>query len=116
MLVLGGTGFVGSQVVAMALAEGWEVVTVSRRGPPGRPEERLRCVTCDATLPGQLEKVVTEEGPFDAFVHCIGALFDGTSGYGRLNWIVSACGSVPEASSPSSLLPGVAHAAPTPTH
>jgi predicted alpha/beta hydrolase len=57
LLVLGGTGFVGSTVTKLALDRGYEVVSLSRRGQPptgsslaGQP--KVKWVQGDATKAG----------------------------------------------------------------
>ena len=103
ILVLGGTGFVGSRVLDLMLHRGWAAVSLSRRGAPKEPLPDVsdRVVSevdwraGDASTPGVVEKIVRESGPFDAVVHAVGALFDSTSGLGRFNRYVSGSGSVP---------------------
>ena len=74
---------------------------MSRRGTPNNldsdsPLAAVTWVACDALQPGgALESIIELHGPFDAVVHCIGALFDGASGLRRLNTLVSAVGSLP---------------------
>jgi nucleoside-diphosphate-sugar epimerase len=101
LLLLGGTGFVGSEICRQAAARGWSCVVLSRRGgAEGSAEQaRLPCqhVAGDATQPGVLERTVAEHGPFDALVHCVGALLDGASGLRYANLLVSASRSLPAA-------------------
>jgi len=101
LLLLGGTGFVGSEICRQAAARGWSCVVLSRRGgAAGSAEQaRLPCqhVAGDATQPGVLERTVAEHGPFDALVHCVGALLDGASGLRYANLLVSASRSLPAA-------------------
>ena len=106
VLVLGGSGFVGSRVVTRALQRGFDVVAVSRRGPIGQNGGNkqdtggggsLTWTKADASQAGEIAALVSREGPFDAVVHCVGVLFDGTSALRRLNWVVSGSRSVPDA-------------------
>lgn len=110
LLILGGSGFVGSHVCRLAISRGYDVVVVTRRGPgplnaahgdpilkadwtqrgDARDPEFLRSVMAGPSAGGR--------GPFDAVVHCVGVLFDGASGLGSLNRIVSGIGSLPDAS------------------
>lgn len=65
LLVLGGTGFVGSTVTKLALDRGYEVVSLSRRGQPstgsslaGQP--KVKWVQGDATKAGcNFSKVIS---------------------------------------------------------
>ena len=65
LLVLGGTGFVGSTVTKLALDRGYEVVSLSRRGQPptgsslaGQP--KVKWVQGDATKAGcKFSKVIS---------------------------------------------------------
>jgi hypothetical protein len=52
----------------------------------------------DATVPGSLEQIILEKGPFDAVFHAVGALFDAESGLGSLNKFISGAKSVPDKS------------------
>jgi nucleoside-diphosphate-sugar epimerase len=96
VLILGGTGFVGSEICRRAEAAGWECVLLSRRGGSGGAAKQIH-VAGDATQPGVVEAVVKEHGPFSAVIHCIGALLDGSSGLRYANLVVSASRSLPMA-------------------
>lgn len=57
LLVLGGTGFVGSTVTKLALDRGYEVVSLSRRGQPATDsslagQTQVKWVQGDATKAG----------------------------------------------------------------
>eukprot|EP00659_Diplonema_papillatum_P009156 gene9156-14199_t len=98
LLVLGGTGSVGSRVCRRALLEGWKVCSLTRRGAPADTGEAFGGVewrACDATNARALLTVIREVKP-DAIVHCIGALFDCNSWLYSLNRSMSGCGSVPD--------------------
>jgi len=99
ILVLGGTGFVGMELCRQGLALGWEIVALSRRGPPPKTLENNLFASVswekgDATQAGVIEQIIKAKGPFTAVFHAIGALFDGSSSLRSLNAIVSAAGSV----------------------
>jgi len=102
LLVLGGNGYVGSQVARLAVDRGWSVTSLSRRGqkPDDGPLglfadarlDKVRWVAGDATDPATIQALIAEH---DAVVHAIGLLFDANSGLANLNLIVSGSGSVP---------------------
>lgn len=107
ILVLGGTGLVGREFLSALRAlwsensssENLEVVVLSRRGSAsdsGAEHITVRAVQCDATDDAALRAILAKEAPLDAIVHCMGALFDGQSGLGRLNLVVSAAKSLPD--------------------
>ena len=93
LLVLGGTGFVGSKVCELALEAGYDVVSVSRRGtPPGGAVGALANVEWragDATRPETARDVLAEPG-FVGCVHAVGMLLASD-----LNAIASGSGSKP---------------------
>ncbi|EKX31892.1 hypothetical protein GUITHDRAFT_82733 [Guillardia theta CCMP2712] len=98
ILVLGGTGFVGSNVAQLAIERGYEVVALSRRGEPtgasrSGAASKIAWRKGDATKKADIEKVM-EEGGFTAVVHAIGMLFET-----ELNKYASGSGSVPRAGS-----------------
>lgn len=102
LLVLGGSGFVGSQVVKRASEElGYEVVAVSRRGRPAdadsffNREESVTWRCGDLTEQESVRKIFALDGPFDAVIHCMGILFDNDSGLGDFNRLASGSGSSP---------------------
>ena len=105
VLVLGGTGFVGSRLCELLRGRGWAVHSLSRRGTSGNklssPREDdappIKWHKGNACEPGVITSLIRSQSPpFDAVVHAIGALFDSASGLGRLNYVVSAAGSVPD--------------------
>lgn len=95
VVVLGGTGYVGSRVVKRAVARGHSVVSVSRRGRPrGSPEDDVvEYLAGDVTDPSVVSDALKDA---DAVVHAVGLLFDvSTPGQGILNLIVSGSNSRP---------------------
>ena len=101
LLVLGGTGFVGNEIIRQAQLNDFEVVSVSRRGRLYDEEtdqtsnSRVVWVKGDAGDPTNLQRIVNENGPFDACVHTIGLLLDNESGFSEFNKLVSGSGSEP---------------------
>jgi len=100
LLVLGGTGFVGREVIRRARAKGMSVVSISRRGKLlGETDESVTWVSGDAAESKTLEAVISDFGPFDGCVHAIGVLFDSQSRLRALNRFASGSGSRVDASS-----------------
>lgn len=94
LLVLGGTGFVGSTVTKLAISRGYDVVSMSRRGTPPADsplasEARITWKQGDATKAEDVQRVAAEGG-FTGVVHAIGMLFEG-----ELNKFASGSGSIP---------------------
>jgi nucleoside-diphosphate-sugar epimerase len=98
LLLLGGSGFVGSAVAERALASGFSVTSLSRRGRPARSDDGwpplgvLDAVdwrSGDATDP-ETAKAILAEGGFTAVVHAVGMLLAND-----LNAYASGSGSVP---------------------
>jgi len=95
LLVLGGTGFVGSELCRQALAHGFEVVSVSRRGHPVTPQQGSlkqvdwRCG--DVVKNPEVLSRILKEGGFYAVVHAIGMLLESD-----LNKFASGSGSIPD--------------------
>ena len=88
VLVLGGSGYVGSEVCRQLLSRGYTVVSVSRRGT-GEVEGvdwRAGDVVAD---PDVVERILAEGG-FDGVMHTIGMLLEGEA-----NKFASGSGSVP---------------------
>jgi len=96
LLVIGGTGYVGKEVVKNAVQRGFEVTAMSRRGENPDPGDEtlsaVRWVKGDATNFDTVNQLVSEN---DAIVHACGLLFDANSGLANLNIIVSGSGSLP---------------------
>ena len=86
--VLGGTGFVGSQVCRIAVQSGFDVTAMSRRGvnpsPGDQDLDQVSYVVGDATDAPTVDKLVADA---DAVVHAVGLLFDVDSGLKQLNLI-----------------------------
>ena len=101
LLVFGGTGFIGQNIVRTALARGHRVVSLSRRGGAQVQESNPKAIylTGDATDIAACRRVLSSEGPFDGFVHCVGLLLDSDSRLAGLNRLASGSGSVPSADS-----------------
>ena len=104
VVVLGGTGYVGSRVCRKALERGHSVVSVSRRGAPAggggaeadpssSSSSSITYVAGDVTDPATVAAALKDA---DAVVHAVGLLFDVTTpGGGLLNLIVSGSKSRP---------------------
>jgi nucleoside-diphosphate-sugar epimerase len=90
VLLLGGSGFVGSAVLTELLESGHSVTTASRSGA-ATSNPRHTSLKLDLTSPSAL----AELPPFDAYVHCVGVLFDSQSALSRLNKVASGSGSEP---------------------
>jgi len=97
LLVLGGGGYVGSEVCRLAVERGYTVTSLSRRGANPNPEDPLlsavRWVKGNAADFETVKALVDES---DAVVHAIGLLFDVNSGLTNLNIVVSGSNSVPD--------------------
>ena len=101
LLVLGGTGFVGGNVIERALEGGYSVVSISRRGAPSASargptsslDGRVDWRVGDVTLPSTVRDVLAEGG-FVGCVHAVGMLLASD-----LNAYASGSGSVPSAGS-----------------
>lgn len=96
LLVIGGNGYVGRQVVKYAVQEGYTVTSLSRRGQNPFPDDpiyqNVEWAAGNALDEATISKYV--EGA-DAVVHAIGLLFDVNSGLVDLNKFTSASKSVP---------------------
>lgn len=100
LLVLGGNGYVGREVCKLAVARGYQVTSLSRRGVnPDIKDKTLSAVNWvrgDAADEATVRNLVGEN---DAVVHAIGLLFDVNSGLTNMNIVVSGSGSVPDSES-----------------
>lgn len=85
LLVLGGTGFVGSTLCSLAAAEGWAIDVPSRRADRGRhlgPLPRVRLIEADVFAPGTLERLLPGH---DAVVQLIAVLHGDEARFERLH-------------------------------
>ena len=86
ILVLGGNGYLGSNVVKRALLNDYSVTSISRRGMRDDSESKKikEYQTFDDRLGDARNRTliesVLEEGGYIAVIHCIGILFDSKSG------------------------------------
>lgn len=100
LLVLGGTGFVGREVVKRARQKGFSVVSISRRGKlVGESDQSVTWVSGDASQVKTIQAVIDDFGPFDGCVHAVGLLLDTESGLSALNKYASGSGSSPTSES-----------------
>lgn len=100
LLVIGGNGFVGSEVCRRAVEKGFDVTSLSRRGVcPDPNDELLAQVNWQAGNALEKATVTKYVNDADAVVHAIGLLFDVDSGLKQLNFFTSASGSKPDESS-----------------
>jgi NAD dependent epimerase/dehydratase family len=100
LLVLGGTGFVGRELVKRARQKGYSVVSISRRGKlVGETDQSVTWVSGDASQVKTLQAVIDDFGPFDGCVHAVGLLLDAESGLSALNKYASGSGSSPTSES-----------------
>ncbi|MFO1138273.1 MAG: SDR family oxidoreductase [Paracoccus sp. (in: a-proteobacteria)] len=78
-LVSGVSSGIGRQIAQALLAQGWQVIGLSRRAPePGHPN--LRHIAVDLSDAKALETALAGIGPLDAIVHAAGVLRVGTVG------------------------------------
>jgi nucleoside-diphosphate-sugar epimerase len=97
LLVLGGTGFIGSKICERALSSGYDVVSISRRGdPPGDPHrypsdimKRVDWRKGDCTREDTIAAVL-QEGGFVGCIHAVGMLLASD-----INALASGSGSKP---------------------
>lgn len=100
VLVLGGTGFVGREVVKRARQKGFTVVSLSRRGKLiDEIDQSVTWVSGDASQPKTVQAIIDDFGPFDGCVHAVGLLLDTESGLSALNKYASGSGSSPTSES-----------------
>lgn len=110
--VLGGTGFVGQNMIKAGLKRDAEIVSLSRRGTPSLSESEsesessisssngsVKYLKCDCINTDSLNTIIKNEGPFDAYIHCVGLLLDTESGLSQFNKLASGSGSEPDSSS-----------------
>ena len=120
VLVLGGSGFVGSTFIERASRHGFEIVSLSRRGKvkiQNKVNDK-RCIDnnsdnnnnnndnnnsnniiwCqgDASDYNTIYDIHLKYGPFDSCIHAIGLLFDTQSGLKSINKYVSGSNSIPD--------------------
>lgn len=101
ILVIGGSGFLGSEFVRKAALRGHEVVAVSRRGRPAEwipmeaPRKEPKWISCDVTQQQEFFHLLSQERKFDVYVHAMGLLFDSSSSLLSLNQYASGSGSKP---------------------
>ena len=94
VLILGGSGFLGSEVAKRAVASQFSVTSLSRRGKPSTDAiDGVEYVVGDATDQKTVEDLITANS-YDAIVHTIGLLFDADSGLAQYNRFVSGSGSL----------------------
>lgn len=79
LVVFGGTGWVGQNIVKKAVAAGWDVTAVSRSGqaPYQFPDAwKVQWMSCDATNREAVQELLAFKvpGPIDAVISCIGLL------------------------------------------
>lgn len=97
LLVLGGGGYVGSQLCRLAVDRGYAVTSLSRRGEnPDPNDERLAKVEWVKGNAADYDTVKALVDQADAVAHTIGLLFDVNSGLTNFNIIVSGSNSVPD--------------------
>ena len=97
LLVLGGTGFIGSKICERALSSGYDVVSISWRGdPPGDPHrypsdimQRVDWRKGDCTREDTIAAVL-QEGGFVGCIHAVGMLLASD-----INALASGSGSKP---------------------
>lgn len=92
VLVLGGSGFIGSQVCLEAVSEGHQVYALGRNKPDTVPEG-VNWISKDA-LDYESMEVFLKEERFDAVINCVGILFDYNTSLRRLNKLFSGSNSM----------------------
>ncbi|KAJ2155888.1 hypothetical protein GGF46_005538 [Coemansia sp. RSA 552] len=73
IFVVGGSGFIGQAICRAALSRGWEVLSLSRHGAPGRDTSGVRWIKGDALEPATF---ATHLAGCDAVVHSVGVLME----------------------------------------
>ncbi|MEK7516487.1 MAG: NAD(P)-dependent oxidoreductase [Patescibacteria group bacterium] len=74
-LVTGASGFMGTHMVDLLLANGYEVVATDIYGAKPYRETKARFIPADLTVAGDIHRFLAIEEPFDAVFHIAG-LFD----------------------------------------
>ena len=77
MVVFGGTGFIGSHIVKLAHANGWNVIAASRSGEPTIPEpwtKDVAHVSIDALVRPDVYQFLDEHPDTHTVISCIGKL------------------------------------------
>jgi len=89
LLVLGGNGYVGREVCKLAIARGYQVTSLSRRGENPDPEDELLAQVSWLKGNAAADESVLRDlvSNADAVVHAIGLLFDENSGLTNFNII-----------------------------
>merc|ERR1719215_2047106 len=91
VLILGGSGFLGSEVAKRAVASQFSVTSLSRRGRPSTDAiDGVEYVVGDATDQKTVEDLITANSY--AIVHTIGLLFEADLGRAQYNRFVSGSG------------------------
>uniref|UniRef100_A0A7S4RIY3 NAD-dependent epimerase/dehydratase domain-containing protein n=3 Tax=Ditylum brightwellii TaxID=49249 RepID=A0A7S4RIY3_9STRA len=102
ILILGGSGFLGTAVANRAILEGYLVTSLSRRGKPPKVSSgssiNIDYRQGDARDLKTIRSIL-EEDDYTAIIHCIGILFDDGSGLRSMNRFVSGSGSISDKSS-----------------
>lgn len=79
-LVTGVSSGIGAAIAERLLADGWQVIGLSRRPAPfGHPA--FRSLSCDLSSASARQAALAELGPVDAFVHAAGLLKGGPLGF-----------------------------------
>ena len=99
LLVLGGTGFVGHQIIQQICEKyptEYSVTSISRRGvlKDEKYKDEVNWIAGDSNE--IIGDVISKYGPFDICIHCIGLLLDKDSGLSGLNRLASGSGSEPD--------------------
>ena len=101
VLVLGGSGFVGSHLVRVLLHRGYDVVSASQTGRSPMSLLSLPLNNLKDVSPGSLQTVkvdardalalssLVQSREFNAYAHCVGVLFDSSTLLSRFNVKVS---------------------------
>jgi uncharacterized protein YbjT (DUF2867 family) len=77
VLLTGATGLIGSAVLARLVADGHDVVAVTRRARPGRCQAPVRWIAVDMARAATAEAWAPHLDGIDAAVNCAGVLQDG---------------------------------------